>query len=372
MVSVVLSLVCTTDARAQSFLDKYGGPPSTAPPPAPPPPAVKKVKPPPAAPPPVEEPEAAVESEPVAPVEPTPAGAADPEPEAPSVTEAAPVGAADEDSAAEAELLELRATVDALNAQVAALEIERRTETRTAALDHHRGPELEAGLTAASAYAYRGIDVFGASEGGAGLLAPSLSLAAGEFEAGWFASFRAYGAHADALVREGVGYEQNVFGAWSRELPSGLGIEAALTATAFPWADRAVTGAALPLWVEPAVALSADVGIGVALLVSQLQGVSAGTNEDSYSYGQLAVEHAVPVREGADVLLGAAAGAKRWNMGDQGRENTFDVDLSWGLDLHGETVGISPSAHLTWTNVPGASAGAETFTWVGVSSTLGL
>ncbi|MEQ1504701.1 MAG: hypothetical protein ABMB14_20845, partial [Myxococcota bacterium] len=164
---------------------------------------------------------------------------------------------------------------------------------------------LELGTGVASAYAYRGLDLFeGTATDPAMLVAPRLVLSRGDWSGGVFASLQATGSQAAALIRAGVGLEQNAFVGYSRGLSDRVSVDAALTGTFFPWATAADAGTRLPVVVEPLVTLTVDVGIELAATVSQLHGIQHAQIEGDYTYGGLAASRSFPLGPTASVDVG--------------------------------------------------------------------
>jgi hypothetical protein len=349
-------LGAVSQAHAQSLFEKYATP-APASRTWPPPPRTTEPESTPA-------PQAAV-PEPAAPAE----GDAD-DLEEPSVWREEPAGSDSDDGE------ELLARIDALEAQIASFRAVPAPAPAPPGREERDGerPAVVAGFTLASAYAYRGLNLFGSSQSaGAALIAPLLAVRAGDVTAGWFASFQATGPRKEALVRQGVGHEQDAFVKVHRALTGGIEVDAALTATAYPWADPDVAGAALPVWVEPLVTLTADLGgPALSLTASHLQGLGDGFGEGSYTYGNVGLADHVDLADHGTLFLGASGGAKAWNVGPQGRDNTWDLDLVWGLELDTDALTVRPTGHLTWTNLAPATVGAETFAWVGLDASVGL
>ncbi|MEZ4240364.1 MAG: hypothetical protein R3F59_30265 [Myxococcota bacterium] len=232
--------------------------------------------------------------------------------------------------------------------------------------------DVTAGLLVATAYANRGLNQFGADQTSlAGLVGPSLELGKGPFTLGWFGAFQATGANRDVVVREGLGHEQNVYATVAGALRDDLVLEGGLLATSYPFASAEAVGVATPLFLEPSVALTLERAVSVSLGLAHAQAVQPGLG-GSFTYLSGGLSYATPIHRAAEVVLGATGGAKRWVVGPQGGANSFDADLSWGLHIVADRLDLTPAGHLTWTNLPDRSAGAETFAWFGVETTLGL
>lgn len=234
-------------------------------------------------------------------------------------------------------------------------------------------PALTAGLMAGSAYVNRGLNVFGSRQSSlAAVLAPSLGLGAEGWSVRWTGAFQATGDRRDDVVRSGDGHEQNVFGLGSVPLAERTRLEVGLRATAYPFASAERAGATAPMYLEPAIGLAIEREVTVRLALAHSQWMQRALAPESYSYLSAGLSYAAALRDHTEIVLGAAAGAKRWVVGPQGRANTYDIDLSWGVQEAGERLRIRPVGHLTWTNLPGLSAGGETFAWLGIDTALGL
>ena len=232
---------------------------------------------------------------------------------------------------------------------------------------------VDAGLTVASHYFFRGSNYFGGDQQAtAALIAPSLTVTAGPVSFGWWGAFQGSGPDRESVVRSGSGHEQDLWVAYGASLNDRVDVAAGLYTYTYPWGREKDAGADSPFWIEPNVSLAADLGVQVGLYAAWRQGVQSGISRSSYAYFSGSIANSTPLSTAITADLGANLGAKALVDPSQWTGNTLDATMSWGFTWSHDALRVSPAGHLAWTNLPSVSAGQETTLWFGVDTTLAL
>ncbi len=234
------------------------------------------------------------------------------------------------------------------------------------------GFALSADIGFASAYVWRGWNVFQDSSqmDQNTMLAPSftLSLPVEGLSVGYWGAYQLNGEARSALVDAGVGAEQDLILGYERPLGDKLSGAFALTYYFYPLADEDIAGTSVPSYLEPSAGVTyaagpADVGIAVAYFHG-MQGELKGSR---HLYLNPSVSRSVAINDtlGVDATLGF--GYKHFNDSDV-EDNVYDVLLSVAIPYAATgAINVTPSLNAAWTNITNAGFGDEYVVWAGVN-----
>lgn len=253
----------------------------------------------------------------------------------------------------------------------------RRTETASA-LTRLDGPPpagvawtLDAGV--ATAYAFRGLNVFQASgqSDAHALLAPAVTATLGDsgVSLGWWGAYQISGANAASLVESGLGAETDLFATWTTQPADGVAVSATFTGYLYPFAAAEAAGTAAPIYVEPSAKVTWSTAVDLGLSAAYMHGVQDALATWRYVYLRPTVSRNVALP--ADFTLGLSAGAG-WKgfVGPTTPDgNVWDatVDVSLTKAFEGGFY-LTPSAHAVWTDLPTESFAGESFAWFGLNA----
>jgi hypothetical protein len=225
---------------------------------------------------------------------------------------------------------------------------------------------LEVEVEVASAYVFRGFNVFGSEpRAQRASVFPSATVTAGSISGGFWGAYQLSGDNALQKVDEGFGAETDLW--LSYEGSAGdLGYSALLLYYVFPFADEATAGAAVPMYLEPGVGVSYSTAVDVGLDISYFRGLQAATASLSYLYIHPSASKEIDLPGGRTLSLGGAFGYKLWTNDPDAEDNTYDVQLDVKMTIPFGNAYVAPAAHVAWTNVAALGLGDEIIVWAGV------
>jgi hypothetical protein len=215
-------------------------------------------------------------------------------------------------------------------------------------------PELEVSLEVASAYVFRGYNVFQADRQGEQkwVQRPQIAWSAPGtgFSIGYAAANQLTGDNLVGNVAAGLGAEHDLFSAYEFGRRQQLGLTAEIAAVAYPAADRKIVGTSAPVFVS----LSAEPRYrhNLYLYVGYLRGFRHGPFEGDQAYVSPRVEKrfALGDRFGLELQLGAGMKIQQLDLGGV-RDNMFDVLATTTLYFAlNEVIYVGAKVGWAWTN----------------------
>jgi len=231
---------------------------------------------------------------------------------------------------------------------------------------------LNFSLELSSAYAFRGLNVFGGGDQGAirALLAPSITWTI--FDTGlslsWWSAYQVNGANRSMMVDVGLGHEQDFVLGYSRNfLKDRLTLSAAFIAYIYPFASRRATdadppgaGTRCPVYLEPAVGLTYNGPVEVGLAVAYFAGVQRVLSDYRYLYLNPHVGKTFQVRSTVALSIALSYGYKLFNDRHAVVDNVHDIRFDFELPISSlKPLIITPGVHVGWTNLKGLPVGDE-------------
>jgi hypothetical protein len=231
---------------------------------------------------------------------------------------------------------------------------------------------LNLDLEAASAYVWRGINVFGVDQNTQTFaVMPSLSATFGAVTLGYWGAFQLSGDNKSALVDAGVGGQNNLILKYSGALDNGLAYSAMLTYWIYPFADEDVAGTGTPMYLEPGFGISYLAGADLGLYVGYYRGLQAVTEPASFLYINPSIGKTFPLGGDLGLALGLSAGYKIFTNDPPTEDRAFDLALNVSLAIPFSDGYITPQLHAAYATrddaaVPDAEFSDSFIAWVGV------
>lgn len=248
------------------------------------------------------------------------------------------------------------------------------TDTGT---DEYRGSRegsqlLNIDVEAASAYVWRGINMFGEDQNTQVFsLFPSLTATFGAVSVGYWGAFQLSGDNRSALVDSGVGAQNNFILKYSGWLDDDLAYSAMLTYWLYPFADEEVAGTDTPSYLEPGVGISYLAGADLGLYVGYYRGLQSVTEPASFLYINPSVGKRFPLSEDIGLALGLSAGYKVFTNDPPTEDRAFDLALNVSAAIPFSNMYITPQLHAAYVTrdeaaVPDATFSDSFIAWAGV------
>jgi hypothetical protein len=216
-----------------------------------------------------------------------------------------------------------------------------------------------------SAYGFRGLNLLQekSQHDQRFVLQPSISYEVPNtgLNISYFSSYQVSGENRRALVDAGVGDEQDLLLAFSKEVHELLSIGTGVAAYTYPFASREAAGTAFPLYVEPSVSATLSYELDLTFATSFLAGVGDELFSGSYLYLNPRVSKTFEIVEGISLTAAVGYGAKL----QEGPDNVHDVAVDVGASFEPSTFFyIRPGIHWAWTNLDKVGFADEQFGWV--------
>jgi len=281
----------------------------------------------------------------------------------PAVTEpAAPAPAATEPAGNEA----------AAAAPAAAVPEDTGTVSTEVASDEAPSAIINVDVEGASAYVWRGMNLFGEAQDTQNFsVFPSLTATFGGLSIGYWGAFQMTGDNKTALVDGGVGAEQDFILKYSGSFAEGLGYTAMLTYWIYPFAEEEVALTATPMYIEPLVGVTYATAVDLGLNVSYYRGLQEdATVPYSFVYINPSIGKSIPLSGAISLALGLSGGYKAFTDLPDGADadKEFDLTLNAGVTLPFSDMYITPQLHAAFvTRSDNPTTGDEQFiAWAGV------
>jgi hypothetical protein len=234
------------------------------------------------------------------------------------------------------------------------------------------GKLLNIDVEGASAYVWRGINVFGVDQNSQVLsVFPSVSATFGALTLGYWGAFQLSGDNKSALVDSGVGGQNNFVLKYAGWLDDDLAYSAMLTYWLYPFADEEVTGTATPMYLEPGFGISYLAGVDLGLYLGYYRGLQAVTEPASFLYINPSIGKTWSVSDDLGLALGLSAGYKVFTNDPPSEDRAFDLALNLSLSIPLSDMYITPQLHAAYATrddavVPDAGFSDSFLAWVGV------
>lgn len=231
---------------------------------------------------------------------------------------------------------------------------------------------LNVDVEVASAYVWRGINVFGVDQNTQALsVLPSVSATFGALSLGYWGAFQLSGDNKSALVDSGVGAQNNLVLKYGGALDDGLAYSAMLTYWFYPFADEEVAGTATPMYLEPGFGISYLAGADLGLYVGYYRGLQEVTEPASFLYINPSIGKRFPLGDDLGLALGLSGGYKVFTSDPPAEDRAFDLALNVSLAIPFEDAYITPQLHAAYATrddavVPDAEFSDSFIAWVGV------
>jgi len=231
---------------------------------------------------------------------------------------------------------------------------------------------LNLDVEAASAYVWRGINVFGEQQNTQAFsVFPSLTATFGGLSLGYWGAFQLSGDNKSALVDQGVGGQNNFILKYNSYFDNGLVYSAMLTYWFYPFANEDVAGTATPMYLEPGVGLSYLAGADLGLYVGYYRGLQAVTEPASFVYINPSIGKTFSLNEDLGLALGLSAGYKVFTNDPPAKDRAFDLALNVGLAIPFNDMYITPALHAAYATrddavVPDPGFSDSFVAWAGV------
>jgi hypothetical protein len=231
---------------------------------------------------------------------------------------------------------------------------------------------LNIDVEGASAYVWRGVNVFGENQNTQVFsVLPSVTATFGAVSLGYWGAFQLSGDNKSALVDSGVGAQNNLVLKYSGWLDEDLAYSAALTYWIYPFADEEVAGTATPMYIEPGAGISYMIGADLGLYVGYYRGLQDVTEPASFLYINPSIGKSFPLSPDLGLALGLSAGYKAFTNDPPTKDRAFDLGLNVSLAVALDDVYITPQLHAAYVTrddeaVPDADFGDSFIAWAGV------
>jgi hypothetical protein len=231
---------------------------------------------------------------------------------------------------------------------------------------------LSIDVEGASAYVWRGINVFGVEQNTQAFsVFPSLTATFGALSLGYWGAFQLSGDNKSVLVDTGVGAENDFilkYGGW---LDNGLAYSAMLTYWIYPFADEEAAGTATPMYIEPGAGISYLAGADLGLYLGYYRGLQAATEGASFLYINPSVGKTFPLSGDVGLALGLSAGYKVFTNDPPTEDRAFDLALHLSVAIPFSDMYITPQLHAAYATrddeaVPNAEFSDSFVAWAGV------
>lgn len=229
------------------------------------------------------------------------------------------------------------------------------------------GLGLSVGLGYASAYVWRGANVFtdGPQADQNMLLGPSLTWSVGDtgLYAGWWGGFQLNGDNRADNVAAGIGAEQDLSIGWERDLTDTVAINIGATGFLYPLATEAAAGSDFPFYLDfgAGVGWSGPVDLGVQ--VSWFQATQPALTGFEHLYLNPSIGYAWEPSDAWSLEAALGLGYKLPFAADI-PENRWDVAFMVGAPIAvGGPVWVSPCLGMAWTDLSGLGVRDEIAPW---------
>jgi hypothetical protein len=231
---------------------------------------------------------------------------------------------------------------------------------------------LNLDLELASAYVWRGINMFGVDQNSqTAAVHPSVSVTFGAVTLGYWGAFQLSGDNKSANVDAGVGAQNNLVLKYSGWIDEDLAFSGMLTYWFYPFADEEVAGTSTPMYLEPGFGISYLAGADLGLYLGYYRGLQSVTEPASFLYINPSIGKSFSLSDNLGLALALHAGYKVFTNDPPTKDRAFDLGLNVGLSVALDDLYITPQLHAAYATrdedaVPDAGFGDSFVVWAGV------
>ncbi|MEY2930487.1 MAG: hypothetical protein RL033_1236 [Pseudomonadota bacterium] len=229
---------------------------------------------------------------------------------------------------------------------------------------------LNIDVEGASAYVWRGINLFGADQNTQNFsVFPSITATFGDFSLGYWGAFQLSGDNKSANVDGGVGGENDLILKVSGPLGDNVHASGSLTYWVYPFAN--LPGDETPMYLEPGAGISYLTGADLGLYIGYYRGLQSVTAPNSFLYINPSIGKTIPLDANLGLALGLSAGYKVFTEDPPVEDRQFDLALNAGIAIPFSDTYVTPQIHLAYVTrdedvVPDAGFSDSFIAWVGV------
>jgi len=225
------------------------------------------------------------------------------------------------------------------------------------------GLGLEVGLEVASAFLWRGLNVFQGEDrtDQHALAAPSLTWSVGDtgLSVGYWGAFQLNGDNRSDLIDAGVGAETDLILNYSHSITDDLSVDGGVVYYMYAFADEKVAGVATPGYIEPNLVVSYATVVDLGLMVGWFRALQDELDGFNHIYINPTVGKSVPLGKGMELQLGLGFGYKMF-QDDEASDNVYDALATVGLGVELPAgLSLTPKVQAAWTNIGEADFGDE-------------
>jgi hypothetical protein len=228
---------------------------------------------------------------------------------------------------------------------------------------------LNVDIEAASAYVWRGLNLFGEKQTTQTMaLFPSVTAVFGPVSVGYWGAYQLTGDNKTFVVDNGVGAESDFIVAYNGTMAEAFAYSARLTAYVYPFADEAVAGVAAPVYLEPGVALTYASAADLGLYVCYYRGLQDATKDYSFVYFNPTIGKTLPISGSSTLAMSLSAGYKIHTgdyLGSSEENDQFDVAANLGATIPLADAYITPQVHAAYLTKKDTDFGDEFIAWAG-------
>lgn len=248
-------------------------------------------------------------------------------------------------------------------------------DTGTTAVRYHNyatGKLLNVDVEGASAYVWRGINMFGTKQNTQDFsVFPSITASFGGLSLGYWGAYQLSGDNKSDLVDRGVGAQSNFVLKYTGWLDRNLAYSAMLTYWLYPFADAQVAGTDTPMYLEPGAGISYLKGADLGLYVGYYRGLQDATAPASFLYINPSIGKTFPVGRDIGLALDLSAGYKIFTDDPPNKDHAFDLGLTVSAAIPFSDMYITPQLHAAYVTrdsdvVPNAGFSDSFIAWAGV------
>jgi hypothetical protein len=239
------------------------------------------------------------------------------------------------------------------------------------------GTLLNLDVETASAYLWRGINLFGKNQNTQDFsVFPSLTATFGGLSLGYWGAFQLSGSNKSALVDAGTGAETDLIVKYGGTLAENLSYSALLTYWIYPGAKKAVAGTSTPMFIEPGAGVTYTTAADLGMYVGYYRGLEAATKLNSFVYINPSAAKTLPISGDISLALGLSAGYKAYTNVPTGKpkDRPFDITANVGATFPFSDLYITPGVHAAFVTrdknaLPGGASAKfsdEFIAWAGV------
>ncbi len=222
--------------------------------------------------------------------------------------------------------------------------------------EENEGIGLNVDVQVASAYVFRGLNVFQETKqmDQNMLLAPSItySIPGTSLEIGYWGAYQLNGANKSAMVDVGLGAEQDFWVGYSYSLTPDLSLSALFTTYYYPLADEKVAGTSNPIYIEPAIGLSWSGFVNVGFNIAYMYGVQDEVKAGRYLFLNPTLSKGWSLTEAIGLECTLDMGYKLFN--EDIDDNKWHAGLLVGVPISlPYNMYVTPGAGVVWTNLTG-------------------